>query len=123
MRLVATVWAALAMRIGGGVFDPDCWKSRCRSQGKRIRITLDANGPANLRSEPSGELKCFHAACEAKQWLNAARGVGLLDGRAAECTPGHVLPFVELTSALYARELASNRVLQSLGCYHIFLTT
>jgi hypothetical protein len=44
----------------------------------------------------------------------------VLSPRSLHCVPGRVLPFVELTPAHYARELAFKLVLQSLGYYHIF---
>jgi hypothetical protein len=120
MHVEAVVWAALAMRIGGGYLDPGYWKCWRRSPEKRLRIKLGASGPGILRSEPWGDLKCFHAGGEAKRWLNAVPGFGLLDGQATHSVPGRVLPFVELTPAHYAREQAFKRVLQSLGYYRIF---
>jgi hypothetical protein len=120
MHVEAIVWAALAMQIGGGHLDPRYWRCWRRSPAKRLRIKLGASGPSILSSEPWGDLKCFHAGGEAKQWLNAVRELGLLDGQATHSEPGRVLPFVELTPAHYARERAFKRVLQSLGYYHIF---
>jgi len=73
------VWAALAMRIGGGHFDPGYWKCWRRSSAKRLRVKLDANGPGILISEPWDDLKCFHAGGEAKWWLNTVRELGLLN--------------------------------------------
>ena len=120
MHVEAVVWAALAMRIGGGYLDPGYWKCWRRSPEKRLRIKLGASGPGILRSEPWSHLKCFHAGGEAKRWLNAVPGFGLLDGQATHSVPGRVLPFVELTPAHYAREQAFKRVLQSLGYYRLF---
>jgi len=122
MHVEAIVWAALAMRVGGGHLDPRYWRCWRRSPAKRLRIKLGATGPSILSSEPWADLKCFHAGGEAKQWLNAVRESGLLDGQAAHSAPGRVLPFVELTPAHYARERAFKRVLQSLGYYRIFRT-
>jgi len=120
MHVEAIVWAALAMRIGGGHLDPSYWKCWRRSPIKRTRIKLGASGPGILSSEPWGDLKCFHAGGEAKQWLNEAREFALRDGQATHSERGRVLPFVELTPSHYARERALKRVLQSLGYYHIF---
>lgn len=120
MHVEAIVWAALAMRIGGGHLDPAYWRCWRRSPAKRIRIRLGASGPSILSSEPWGALKCFHAGGEAKQWLTAVRELGMLDCQFTHSAPGRVLPFVELTPAHYARERAFKRVLQSLGYYHIF---
>jgi hypothetical protein len=120
MHVEAIVWAALAMRVGGGHLDPSYWRCWRRSPVKRLRIKLGASGPNILSSEPWSNLKCFHAGGEAKHWLNAVRELGLLDGSATHCVPGHVLPFVEFTPGHYARDRAFKRVLQSLGFYHIF---
>src|SRR5277367_379383 len=117
MHVEAIVWAALAMRIGGGHLDPGYWRCWRRSPAKRLRIRLGASGPDILSSEPWGDLKCFHAGGEAKWWLNDVRELGLLDGQATHSMPGRVLPFVELTPSHFARERAFKRVLQSLGFY------
>jgi hypothetical protein len=120
MHVEAIIWAALAMRIGGGYLDPGYWRCWRRSPAKRLRIKLGASGPRILSSEPWGDLKCFHAGGEAKQWLSAASESGQLAGHSTHSAPGRVLPFVELTPAHYARERAFKRVLQSLGYYQIF---
>lgn len=120
MHIEAIVWAALAMRVGGGYLDPSYWRCWRRSSAKRIRLKLGASGPRILHSEPWSDLKCFHAGGEAKSWLQAVRELGLLDSHAMHSAPGRILPFVELTPAGYARERALKRVLQSLGYYHIF---
>jgi hypothetical protein len=120
MHIEAIVWAALAMRVGGGHLDPMYWKCWRRSPAKRVMTKLGVSGPSILKSEPWSGIKCFHAGGEAKWWLHAARETGLLDGGAAHSQPGRALPFVELTPAHYAREQAFKRVLQALGYYQIF---
>lgn len=120
MHVEAIVWAALAMRIGGGHLDPGYWRCWRRSLVKRIQIKLGTTGSRVLSSEPWCDLKCFHAGGEAKKWLTSERESGMLDSQQTHCSAGRVLPFVELTPAAYARERAFKRVLQSLGYYHIF---
>jgi hypothetical protein len=120
MHVEAVVWAALAMRVGGGHLDPGYWKCWRRSPAKRVMTKLGASGLQILKTEPWTGMKCFHAGGEAKWWLHAARETGLLDGGAALSLPGRVLPFVELTPEYYAREQAFKRVLQALGYYQIF---
>ena len=73
-----------------------------------------------LRSEPWADLKCFHAGGEAKFWLHAAREKGLLESRSEFSEPCLTVPFVELTQARFARELALKQVLRALGYYQIF---
>jgi hypothetical protein len=122
MHVEAIVWAALAMRVGGGHLDPQYWKCWRRSPAKRVMAKLGVSGLSILKSEPWSHLKCFHAGGEAKWWLHAARESGLLDGAATHSQPGSILPFVELKPAQYARELALKRALQVLGYYQIFRT-
>jgi hypothetical protein len=120
MHVEAIVWAALAMRVGGGYLDPAYWKCWRRSPAKRVMTKLGVPAQRILATEPWASLKCFHAGGEAKWWLHKARGTGMLDGRATLREPGRVLPFVELTPAHYARERAFKRMLQVMGYYQIF---
>jgi hypothetical protein len=122
MHVEAIVWAALAMRVGGGHLDPGYWKCWRRSPAKRVMTRLGVSGQRILKSESWAGMKCFHAGGEAKWWLHKARESGLLDGRATLSQPGRVLPFEELTPAQYARERAFKRMLQALGYYQIFRT-
>ena len=122
MHVEAIVWAALAMRVGGGYLDPVYWKCWRRSPAKRLMTKLGVSGQRILRSEPWASLKCFHAGGEVKWWLHEARISGLLDGQQTLRQPGRVLPFEELTPAQYARELAFKRMLQAMGYYQIFRT-
>jgi len=120
MHVEAIVWAALAMRIGGGHLDPTYWKCWERSPAARVMTKIGVSGLRILRSEPWTSIKCFHAGGEAKWWLHAARETGLLDGKAEHRQPGRILPYVELTPAHFARERAFKRVLNTLGYYQIF---
>jgi hypothetical protein len=122
MHVEAIVWAALAMRVGGGYLDPVFWKCWRRSQAKRVMAKLGVSGQHILKSESWDSLKCFHAGGEAKWWLHKARESGLLDGRSILREPGRALAFEELTPAQYARELAFKRMLQAMGYYQIFRT-
>jgi hypothetical protein len=120
MHVEAIVWAALAMRVGGGHLDPEYWKCWRRSPAKRVMTKLGVSGQRILESEAWGGLKCFHAGGEAKWWLHKARESGLLDGGAVLRQPGRVIPFEELTPNKYAREQAFKRMLQAMGYYQIF---
>ena len=114
------VWAALAMRVGGGHLDPEYWRCWFRSPLTRVKTKLGVSGLRILKSEPWASLKCFHAGGEAKWWLHAARETGLLDGMTMHIQPGRIIPFVELKPAHYARERALKQVLRALGYYQIF---
>lgn len=120
MHVEAIVWAALAMRCGGGHLDPLYWKCWQRTQTKRVLRKLGASGLHILKSEAWKKMKCFHAGGEAKWWLHEAREKGMLDGGSEHSQPGRILPFTELMPAHYNRELAFKRVLQTLGYYQIF---
>jgi len=122
MHVEAIVWAALAMRVGGGHLDPAYWKCWHRSSAKRVLTKLGVSGRSILRSEPWSNLKCFHAGGEAKWWLHKARETGMLNGGTVRSQKGRVIPFVELTPAHFARELVFKRVLKSMGYYKIFRT-
>lgn len=114
------VWAALAMRIGGGHLDPEYWKCWHRSIAKRVISKAGMSGLRILRSEPWGKLKCFHAGGESKWWLHAVRESGMLDSAAEHTLPGRTIPFEELRPSDYARERAFKHVLKSTGYYRIF---
>jgi hypothetical protein len=120
MHVEAIVWAALAMRLGGGYLDPAYWRCWRRSTTRRIMRRLGIAGSRILGSEPWSDLKCFHAGGEAKFWLHAAREAGLLDGMTVHIQPGRLIPFVELKPAQYACERAFKQVLRALGYYQIF---
>ena len=108
MHVEAIVWAALAMQVGGGYLDPSYWKCWRRSPAKRVRIKLGASGTRILRSEPWGDLKCFHAGGEVKKWLQSVRGFGAARWpRHAFCARPHVSVYWRLTPRRrYARERA-----------------
>lgn len=119
-HIEAIVWAALAMRIGGGHLDPKYWKCWHRSIAKRVMAKAGVNGVHILKSEPWASIKCFHAGGESKSWLESVRKAGLMDSNAEHTSPGHVIPFVELKPAEFSRDRAFKRVLKALGYYQIF---
>jgi hypothetical protein len=120
MHVEAIVWAALAMRMGGGYLDPRFWVCWRRSQYKRMLRKLGASGTFILRFEDLARIKCFHAGGEAKWWLPEAHALGMLDRNSEVTETGATLPFVELTSGEY-NALQRNRLwLRRLGYYAIF---
>ena len=120
MHVEAIVWAALAMRVGGGHLDPLYWKCWDRTPTKRVMAKLGVSGQSILKSERWATMKCFHAGGEAKRWIDAARKTGMLDSTAEHSEPGRIIPYVELTPAHFARERAFKRVLRTMGYYRIF---
>ncbi len=119
MHVEAIVWAAIAMREGGGYLDPAYWVCWHRTQGKRLRRKLGADGNAILASEPWSTLKCFHAGGEAKWWVPTY--AASLPANAAQITqPGKVAPYVELTREYYEKEQRLKSVIRNLGYYKLF---
>src|SRR6202043_1626974 len=75
MHVESIVWAALAMRMGGGYLDPAKWVCWHRTQYKRVLVKLGVPGVSILKQEPFAEMKCFHAGGEAKWWLPSAKAL------------------------------------------------
>lgn len=117
MHVEAIVWAAVAMRIGGGHLDPAHWHCWHRTQARRVLRRLGAAGASLLRSEPFHAMKCFHAGGEAKSWLADAKELGLLERGELLLDPGRTLSFAELTPRLYHREQSIKQWLRRLGYY------
>ena len=101
MHVESIVWAALAMRMGGGYLDPVHWHCWRNSQWKRVLRRFGAAGRTVLRSERFQAMKCFHGGGIAKWWIPEALDAGDLPptGEVREVRPP--LPYEELTRAAY----------------------
>ena len=101
MHVEAIVWAALAMRSGGGYLDPVHWHCWRNSQWKRVMRRFGASGRTVLRAERFQAMKCFHGGGIAKWWIPEALDAGDLPapGEVAEARPP--MPFEELTRESY----------------------
>jgi len=120
MHVEAIVWAALAMRAGGGYLSADHWHCWHRTQRLRLLRKLGVSGPRLLRYEPFSTMKCFHAGGEAKYWLQEAQRGKWLDSDTVLDQPGTIVPFVELTEDVYRRDQALKSWLKRLGYYSLF---
>lgn len=120
MHIEAIVWAALALRIGGGYLDPRYWHCWHRSQSARILGKLGVSGSSLLLKEPFSSIKCFHAGGPAKSWLAEAKRKGILDTGKTVTQPGRIHPFIEITPKSYEREQRIKQVLATLGYYSLF---
>ena len=120
MHVEAIVWAAIAMRIGGGHLDPRFWVCWHRTQHKRVLRKLGVSGTFILSRENLAGIKCFHAGGEAKWWLADAYKSGILDQSAEAIEPSPVRPFVELAPSRYNALLRNRRLLRRLGYYSVF---
>ena len=122
MHIEAIVWAALAMRVGGGYLDPDLWHCWHRNQPKRVLRKAGLPGIHLLRVEDFSSIKCFHAGGEAKWWLAEAKQRGMFDHQMDRTAPGAILPFRELLPMTYYREQRMKDLLARLGYYSVFQT-
>jgi hypothetical protein len=101
MHIEAIVWAALAMREGGGYLDPEHWHCWRNSQWKRLALRLGASGRTVLRAERFDDMKCFHGGGIAKWWVPEALAAGDLPPPAQVLETRTPLPFEELTRPAY----------------------
>jgi len=114
MHVESIVWAALAMRIGGGYLNPSKWICWHRSLLKRCLMLAGMAGPRLLRLERLQQAKCFHAGGVAKEWLVKAVERGWLKGTADQTEPTPILPFEELTPAQFEVREVAKRVFHRL---------
>jgi hypothetical protein len=120
MHVESIVWAALAMRMGGGYLNPNLWLCWRRTQFKRILRRLGGDGSLILKGEPWKDIKCFHAGGEAKWWLSEAKGKGYLDAGDIKTCMTDPIPFEELKPSMFARLEQRRRWLRTLGYYSLF---
>jgi hypothetical protein len=119
MHVEAIVWAALAMRVGGGYFDPSywyCWRYR---QWKRVALMLGIPGIEILKFEKLGSVKCFHASGVAKWWVEEACQRQIFHMPQSVVTASLPMPFEELTLANYESDQRLKRLIRKLGYYKI----
>jgi hypothetical protein len=120
MHVESIVWAALAMRLGGGHLNPRFWVCWHRTQYKRALIKLGVQGVSILRREPYEKIKCFHAGGEAKWWLASAHAFGILDRGGDLAFATTPIPYQELVPAKYRFLQRRRNMLRNLGYYSLF---
>jgi hypothetical protein len=119
MHVEAIVWAAIAMRAGGGYFDPNnwyCWRYR---QWKRVALRLGMPGVTLLKFENLESVKCFHASGVAKWWIEAACQRQMFDVPRSVVKTSVPMPFEELTLARYESDQRLKRLIRRLGYYKL----
>ena len=77
MHVESVVWAALAMRMGGGYFAPGAWVCFANTLPGRIGRRFGRSPLASLASLPIPSIKAFHAGGVAKHWLSDAQRAGI----------------------------------------------
>jgi hypothetical protein len=120
MHVESIVWAALAMRLGGGYLDPATWVCWHRTQYKRVLVKLGMRGASILKQEQFAKMKCFHAGGEAKWWLPSAQALGILDCGRDVTTRSVFRLYQELTPPEYYSLQRNRRLLRKFGYYSIF---
>jgi hypothetical protein len=120
MHVEAIIWAAIAMRIGGGYLDPGLWVCWRRTQYVRVLRKLGVSGPSILRRQNLSGIKCLHAGGEAKWWLADAYSEMMLDQSREVISRKSIEPFVELTPTEYSTLQRNRRWLRRLGYYAVF---
>jgi hypothetical protein len=116
MHVEPIVWAAMGMKFGGGYLDPKAWFCWRNALLKRLRVrVLKTDGVELLRSDPFGELKCFHAGGSAKHWLVAAENAGLFSRGKTLDKPLAPIPYVEYRRQKFERKQMAVGIARSLG--------
>ena len=120
MHVEAIVWAALAMRVGGGYLDARRWSCWRNAQWKRIARKVGVPGRAILRSEDFGAMKCFHGGGVAKWWVpDRVRAGDFAPPRTLE-KRSDLQPFVPLTQHAYEATRRRKDAARRLGYYRLF---
>lgn len=120
MHIESIVWAALAMRMGGGYFSPSAWRCWERGQVKRILIAAGAPGSLLLGMEPLQKLKCIHVSGPSKWWVVEAVAKGALreTGKVYD-KPTKSAPYQEYTRGKFERSRRLKAVLRGIGYYKL----
>jgi len=119
MHVEAIVWAALAMRMGGGYFDPvhwNCWQYR---QWKRVALKVGIPGTALLKTENLSQAKCFHASGVAKWFVKEACERNLFAAPGAVTSNRPPRPYEELTQREYLADQRVKNIVRRLGYYRL----
>ena len=119
MHVESIVWAALAMRTGGGYLNPEHWHCWRNSQWNRLLVRLGVSGRTVLRSERFGTMKCFHGGGIAKWWIPDAVKAGDLPEPAQLLASQPPLPFEELTRNMYDKTRVLKTWAQRVGYYKL----
>jgi hypothetical protein len=119
MHVEAIVWSALAMRMGGGYFDPVTWYCWQYRQWKRIALKLGVPGRTLLKGEQLGNVKCFHASGVAKWFVKDACERNLFAAPRAIANSSTTAGYVELTMRDYLADQRVKRLVRRLGYYKI----
>ena len=119
MHVEAIVWSALAMRMGGGYFDPSAWYCWQYRQWKRVALKIGIPGVTLLKGERLGTAKCFHASGVAKWFVKEACERKLFAAPSTIPGIGAAVDYVELTKQEYLADQRVKRMIRRLGYYKV----
>lgn len=119
MHVEAIVWAALAMREGGGYLHPGHWHCWRNSQWKRLALKAGVPGHQLLRVDPFGSIKCFHGGGAAKWWVPDLVRLGRMPAAVALPNTLGPLPIEELSVDAYLSTQRWKRMARRLGYYKL----
>jgi hypothetical protein len=77
MHIEAIIWAAYAMRVGGGHLNPQHYLCYRNKLWKRLALRVEGSHLWLLGREPFASLKCYHAGGWPKHWLARAEQAGI----------------------------------------------
>ena len=121
MHVEAIIWAALAMRMGGGYFDPETWYCWQYRQWKRFALKLGVPGVVLLKGERLDRVKCYHASGVAKWFVKEACDRNFFAAPTSISHPSSTRAYVELTQREYLADQRVKRLVRRLG-YYKFMT-
>lgn len=119
MHVEAIVWAALAMKVGGGYYDPKhwyCWQYR---QWKRLLLKIGVSGTHMLAMENIKNVKCFHASGIAKWWVKDACEKNLFPQPQEISNSLLIRPFDDMPLNTYKKDQWIKNIVRKLGYYAI----
>lgn len=119
MHVEAIVWAAMAMKEGGGYLDPAFWHCWRNAHWKRLSVKLGVAGERLLNVEPFGQIKCFHGGGAAKWWIPGYERQGRMPTPRVLDAAGTVRPFEPLTRDEYLASQRLRRVARAMGYYKL----
>ncbi len=124
MHVESVVWAALAMRMGGGHLDPQRWSCWSNTQWKRVLKKAGTSPLRMLEGEDFRTCLAFHAGGVAKSWLAAPGAQALLErlaGAPGETPKGDptILPFEPFTPEKFHWLRNRAKFLRSVGYYKV----
>ena len=119
MHVEAIVWAALAMRMGGGYLDPQRWSCWRNAQWKRVARKVGVPGTAILAAEDFSAMKCFHGGGIAKWWIPGRAAAGRFPAPRDLLEASPLRPFVPLTRETYESGQRRKDFARRLGYYRV----